>query len=161
VSPSGRYPYYRCPPTGDCDNRVTIAAEYVETAVVAEVKRLLAGLQGTAQGADTVADAAADLERAQASYDAAMLVLDPLEPAAVTRLGQLRAARDQARQRHDDAAASSTATSIAVTAGDWDRLTLAEQRALIRAVTKALSSGPAAADPRGSRSPRSSGAVPG
>jgi hypothetical protein len=128
-----RYPYYRCSYV-DCPARVVIAAEVVEDLVVAEVQRLMEDIRGTATGEDSVAEAAAQLERAQAAYDAGMAVLDPLEPAAVTRLGELRAARDQARERHEAAVANSTATSIAVTAGDWDRLTLEERRGLIRAV---------------------------
>jgi hypothetical protein len=78
-----------------------IAAELVEDLVVAELKRLMEDIRGTATGEDSVAEAASSLERAQAAYDAGMAVLDPLEPAAVTRLGELRAARDEARERHE------------------------------------------------------------
>ena len=137
VQSGKRYPYYRCHFV-DCPGRVVIAAEVVEDEVVAEVLRLLADLRGTATGTDTVAGAAADLERAQGAYDGGMAVLDPLEPAAVKRLGELRAARDQARERHEAAVANSAATSVAVTVGDWDQLNLEERRGLIRAVIESV-----------------------
>jgi site-specific DNA recombinase len=137
VQSGKRYPYYRCCYV-DCPARVVIAAELVEDLVVAELKRLMEDIRGTATGEDSVAEAACSLERAQAAYDAGMAVLDPLEPAAVTRLGELRAARDEARERHEAAVANSAATSVAVTAGDWDRLTLEERRGLIRAVIESV-----------------------
>lgn len=128
-----RYWVYRCPPTGDCARRPTISAEMVEGVVVDDVRRLLAGVRGTARSGDRAVDTAAALDRAQAAYDAAMRVLDPLEPAAVDRLGQLRADRDAARQEHDAAMATAGVEAIVVTAGDWDDLTLDERRALVRA----------------------------
>jgi DNA invertase Pin-like site-specific DNA recombinase len=137
VQSGRRYPYYRCHFV-DCPARVVIAAEVAEDLVVAEVQRLLADLQGSATDTDSAAEAASSLERAQAAYDAGMAVLDPLEPAAVTRLGELRAARDQARERHEVAVANSSATTVAVTVGDWDKLNLQERRGLIRAVIESV-----------------------
>lgn len=132
----GDYPIYRCGSHNDCDRHVTISAELVESVVVTEVKRLLAGIEGTASADDHVAEAAQALDRAQGDLDAAIRAFAGLEtePAAVERLGQLRQARDEARERHDRLAATQAATSVAVTADDWDRLTLDEQRDLIRAV---------------------------
>ena len=38
-----RYEHYRCPPVGDCPQRVTVAAEMVEQAVEQETRRRLSG----------------------------------------------------------------------------------------------------------------------
>jgi DNA invertase Pin-like site-specific DNA recombinase len=131
-SRSGRYPTYNCTHLSDCTRRMVIGAELVEGIVVEAVKARLADVEGRAsaeQGAHEAADA---LARAQASYDAAMRVLDPLEPAAVERLAELREARDEAQERVDRLGGQRTAITISA-AKDWDRLTLDERRALIRA----------------------------
>jgi DNA invertase Pin-like site-specific DNA recombinase len=131
-----QYPLYRCPPTGDCPRRVTVSAELVEGLVVQRVRHLLAGIEGTATTDAPVTEAAVALDRAQGDLDAAIRAFAGLdaEPAAVERLAALRAARDAARERHDRLASAQTATSVAVTVGDWKRLTLDERRDLIRAV---------------------------
>jgi DNA invertase Pin-like site-specific DNA recombinase len=132
-SSQGQYALYRCPPVGDCPQRVTISAEVAEAAVVAAVKELLSGLEGRASlDLDGAAD---DLSQAQDALDAAIRAFAGLEDeaAAKGRLQELRAARDEARDRHDDLLAAS-GPSLTVSAGDWADLTLDEQRALIRAV---------------------------
>lgn len=116
----------------DCSEQTTIKAEVVEGIVVDAVKDALADVQGRASAEQSVRDAVDRLERAQAVYDAAMRVLDPLEPAAVARLGELRAARDVARGHVDRLGGRGAA--VVVTAADWDSLTFAERRALVRAV---------------------------
>lgn len=132
------YPFYRCGSVReDCERRVTISAELVEGLVVERVRHLLDGIEGaaTADGRRVV-KAAEALDRAQRDLDAAIRVFTALadEPAAVERLAELRAARDEAREQYERRAAAQTATSIAVTVGDWDRLTLDERRDLVRAV---------------------------
>jgi hypothetical protein len=108
----------------------------VEGAVIAEVKRLIAGIKETVSAAVPVADAVVDLERAQGDLDAAILAFEGMEaePAAVQRIRQLREARDAARDHHDRLVAQQSATSIAVSVDDWDDLHLDEQRALVVAV---------------------------
>jgi site-specific DNA recombinase len=131
------YPLYRCPPTCDCDQRVTISAPIVEAAVVEEVKRLLEGIKGTADAQSQVNEAKAELEACQAAFDSAIRVFDELgsEPAAIKRLGELRQARDDAQDRLDHARSDLGALSLVVTAnGDWDDLSFDGQRELIRAV---------------------------
>ena len=127
--------FYRCT-APDCTRRMTVSATMVEDAVVSEVKRLLKGVRGSAKAGDGVTQATADLERAQAQLDAALTVFADLvaEPAAIERLNGLRAARDASRERRDEALDNSAAKSVAVTVGDWEELTLAERRSLIKAV---------------------------
>jgi site-specific DNA recombinase len=130
-----RYAFYRCPPVGDCPQRVSIGAEIAERVVVDAVKELLAGIEGQATVDGGVSDAADDLARKQEALGAAIRAFDGLgdEQATRDRLQELREARDQARERHDELVAAS-APAITVSAGDWDVLTLEERRALIRAV---------------------------
>lgn len=133
----GRYSLYRCPPIGDCPQRVTISAEVAENTVVTAVQELLAGIEGRASVESGVGEAAEELSRRQDTLDKAIRTLGGLEDeqAARERLQELRAARDQARDRHDELLAAS-APAITVSAGDWDLLTLDERRALIRAVVE-------------------------
>jgi site-specific DNA recombinase len=133
----GNYPLYRCPPIGDCPRRVTISAALAEDTVVDAVKRLLAGIKGRASVEGGAAAAADELARRQEALEAAIRAFDGLkdEPAARDRLRQLREERDAARDRHDELVAAS-APAITVSAGDWDLLTVDEQRALIRAVVE-------------------------
>ena len=130
-----RYSLYRCPPVGDCPKRVTISAEVAERTVVEAVQELVAGIEGRASVESGVGEAAEELARRQAALDKMISTLSGLEDeeAARTRLQELRTARDEARDRHDELLTAS-APAITVNAGDWDLLTLDERRALIRAV---------------------------
>ncbi len=136
TSNHGGYHLYRCPPVGDCPQRVTISAEVAEATVVEAVKDLLADVHGSATVADGAAEAARALEQAEQELDAAVRAFTGLEDvdAARTRLGELRASRERARADLD-ALEAATAPAVTVTAsGDWSDLTLDEQRALIVAV---------------------------
>jgi site-specific DNA recombinase len=152
----GNYPIYRCPPIGDCPRRVTISATLAEEAVVEEVKRLLAGIKGRASVEGGAAAMAEDLARRQEALEAAIRAFDGLqdEPAARDRLRQLREERDAARDRHDDLVAAS-APAITVSVGDWDKLTVDEQRALIRAVVERATVAPGRGPDRIAVEPRS------
>ena len=132
-----RYPFYRCPPVSDCPQRVSIGAGIAERVVVDAVKELLAGIEGRASVEGGAAEAADELARRQDALDAAIRAFAGLEDelAARERLQELREARDQARERHDELLAAS-APALTVGAGDWDLLTTEERRALIRAVVE-------------------------
>jgi site-specific DNA recombinase len=133
----GKFHLYRCPPVGDCPQRVTIGAEIAERTVVEAVQALLAGIQGRASVEGGASEAADELARRQELLDKAISTFAGLEEeqAARQRLQELRAARDQARERHDELVTAS-GPAITVSAGDWDLLTLDERRALIRAVVE-------------------------
>jgi DNA invertase Pin-like site-specific DNA recombinase len=132
----GAYRLYRCPPIGDCPRRVTISAEVAERAVVDATRELLAGMAGTASMAEGVTDAERKFAAAEQELDAAVRAFTGLEDvdAARERLAALHEARDQTRDRLAEIQAAA-APAVTITArGDWDLLTLEEQRALITAV---------------------------
>jgi hypothetical protein len=133
----GQYALYRCSPTSDCSQRVTISAEVAERTVVEAVQDLLAGIEGRASVESGAGEAGEEVARRQEALDRAIRSFAGLEDeeAARERLQELRAARDQARVRHDELLAAS-APAMTVGAGDWDLLTLDERRALIRAVVE-------------------------
>ena len=132
---NGAYPLYRCPPVGDCSQRVTISATVAESTLVDAVQELLAGIEGSASIESGVGEAADELARRQEALDKAIRAFEWLEgeDAAREKLGELREARDQARERHDELLDAS-APAITVSAGDWDLLSDEGKRDLIKAV---------------------------
>jgi site-specific DNA recombinase len=132
-----RHWFYRCPPIGDCPRRVTISAEVAERVIVEAVQELLADIRGTASVEGGAEDAAREFGSRQEALNKAIRAFEGLEgeDAARERLQELREARDRARARYDDLAAAA-APAITVSAGDWNVLSLDEQRALIRAVVE-------------------------
>jgi hypothetical protein len=134
-SNGGAHPGYRCSPTGDCDRRVSISARLVERLVIDAVKAALADVEGRASAEQGARKAAQALEHAQAELDALIDLLDPLEPKARERLATATGRRDQARERVDRLCGHRAAVTINASV-DWDRLTLDERRALIRAVVE-------------------------
>jgi DNA invertase Pin-like site-specific DNA recombinase len=129
------YWIYRCPPVGDCPQRVTISAEIAEAAVVDAVKELLRDVKGSATISRATEAAERDLETAEAELAAAVEAFTGLEDVAAARqrLLELREKRDKAVDRLDGLQAAQ-APAITLTAEEWDELTMDEQRALIRAV---------------------------
>jgi site-specific DNA recombinase len=129
------YVFYRCPPVGDCPQRVTISATVAEAAVVAAVKELLTGMTGTASTDTGIEEARAAVERAENELDAAVRAFDGLQDVDATRerLTSLRDARDASRDRLADLEAT-VAPAVNLSADDWDMLTLEERRDLVRAV---------------------------
>jgi len=131
----GQYSLYRCPPVGDCPKRVTISATVAEDAIAEAVRELLEGIEGRASVEAGVGEAAEEVTRRQEALDKAIRTFAGLEDEQVARerLQELREARDQARDRHDELLAASV-PAVTVSAGDWDVLTFDERRALIVAV---------------------------
>jgi site-specific DNA recombinase len=152
----GKFALYRCPPIGDCPRRVTIGAEIAERTVVEAVQELLAGIEGSASIESGVEEAADELGRRQNALDAAIRTFDGLEgeDAARAKLRELREARDQARERHDELLAASE-PAITVSAGDWDLLSDEGKRDLIKAVIGAAVVRPGRGAERISIEPRS------
>ena len=129
------YPMYRCPPNGDCPQRVTISANIAENTIIDAVKQLLEGIEGSAALDDGIAGAEREVERAEAELDAAVEAFSGLDDVATAqkRLLDLREAWNRARDHLDDLR-SRVVPDITVTATDWDNLTIDERRDLIRAV---------------------------
>lgn len=128
------YPFYRCPPTGDCPNRMAISAVMAETKVADATKAAHADLRARASAEASAREAVTGLEAAQAALDQAVRGFAAAgvgdEPSAVERLAELRAARDEAQKRADRL--GGVRASVSVSVDDWDRLTADERRGLIR-----------------------------
>jgi site-specific DNA recombinase len=137
-----RYPSYRCPPTGDCPRRVAIGAPIVERFVVKAIQEALAGIEGRASVLANAQEAERDLERSQANLDAAIRTFAGVEDEQAThdRIAELRDKRDVSQDRVDQL--GSTGGIVTLTSADWDRLTLAERRDLIRATVERITIGP-------------------
>jgi site-specific DNA recombinase len=139
---SGAYTMYRCPPNSDCPDHVTISAPKVEQIVEDAVREALADAEGRASAEAGIREADEAVERAQGDLSAALRAFVGLEdePGAVERLGELRAARDEAQARRDQLGRGQVLT---ITAGaDWDRLKLNERRGLIRATVERVDVAP-------------------
>ena len=138
VKQKNPYPTYRRASNRDCDKHVVISAEIAEEVVSEAVRNALADAQDRASTADNAQRAAADLDRAQADLDAALRSFAAAglekEPAAVERLVQLRKLRDEAQEQVDQLGEDAAHTVSAGT--DWDTLSLAGRRELIRATVK-------------------------
>jgi DNA invertase Pin-like site-specific DNA recombinase len=139
----GEYALYRCPPTGDCERRVTISAELVEGVVTGAVRAAIADAEGRASAETNIRDAERALTKAQADLDAAIRAFVGLEDeaAARERLTELRESRDEAQQRLDQRGGM-VATVTINAATDWDRLSLDARRALIRATVERVTVSP-------------------
>jgi DNA invertase Pin-like site-specific DNA recombinase len=130
------YPFYRCGHVReDCPRRVTISAVLVEQLVTDHIRRALEGMEGRASADRDARDADAALERAQAELDAAIRAFAALqdEPVALERLTELREVRDEARE-HAGRLRGLRSALVVSASTDWELLTVAERRALIRAV---------------------------
>jgi DNA invertase Pin-like site-specific DNA recombinase len=137
------YPFYRCGHVReDCDRRVTISAEVVEAVVVEAVCAAIDDAEGRASVEHNVQRALQALERAQADLDSAFRAFEGFEGETVARerLILLRTVRDDAQKQVDQLGGERPA--VTVTASDWDRLSLVERRALIRAVVERVTVGP-------------------
>jgi hypothetical protein len=120
----GSYPFYRCPPTADCDGsrpRPTISAAIVERAVWDEAVRMTQEVRESVAAGSGEYDAAVEAEsRAQTNYEAAVGALaDFTDAAAVRRLRDLRGEWEAAREARERAG-SVAATTVEVAAGDGE-----------------------------------------
>lgn len=151
TSKGRRYPFYRCIPTSDCPQRVTISAEKVEAVVVRAVRERLAHIAESASAEADAQAADAKAARSQAELDAAIRTYTAAgvadEPAAVARMAELREVRDRDAEQAAHLAGLRSAVTLSAGA-DWDLLTLDERRALIRATVERVSVAPGRGDDR-------------
>jgi site-specific DNA recombinase len=134
---------YRCPATGKCPKRMTIGADIAEKVIIDYVRAQLADAEGKASAETHVREAEQELDQAQGALEAAIRTLADFsdEPTARERLFDLRQERDEAQQRLAQLGGAAVAVTINAST-DWDRLTLDEKRALIRATVEAATVGP-------------------
>jgi site-specific DNA recombinase len=129
------YSYYVC---GDrtCKRRAIIAAEAVESAARDEAIRLSRNVEGRASAERQLEEARVEYERANELYQRAIRTLIGRDDEAATKevLDALQTDRDDAQARHEHLDARTTPTLTVRTAHDWDKLTLDEQRGVIRSV---------------------------
>jgi hypothetical protein len=139
----GQYPMYRCPPNGDCKRHVSISAELVEGIVTDAVRKRIANVKGRASAEQNIRDAEQALADAQGELDAAMRVLEGFEDelSARRRLLELREARDAAQEHLDTLGGPDVVVTLDA-ATDWERLTLHEQREIIRATIERVTVAP-------------------
>lgn len=137
TSHHSRYWVYRCPPVGDCERRVSIAATIAESVVVEAAKRELSDIEGRASAESESLKADAERDRAQAALDSAIRAFAGLEDerAARERLAELRLDRDAAVGRSEQLGGLRSARVVGI--ADWDALTLEGQRAVLRATIEA------------------------
>jgi site-specific DNA recombinase len=140
---NGAYPLYRCPPTGDCQRRVTISANLVEGVVTEQVCSALANVEGRASAERNVRDAEQRLADAEGALRAAVHAFTGFEDVSETRerLTELREAREAAHARLDQLGGVGVAVAVNA-ATDWNRLTLDERRALIRTTVQQVTVAP-------------------
>jgi hypothetical protein len=132
----GPYPIYRCSPTSDCANRMAITAAIAEQVVSDRVRAALADVQGRASVETHVQDAEDRLQRAQDTLSAAIEAFDGwTEPEAVAKLAELRAGRDDAEAHLRQLGNTRPAVTIDG-AADWEKLSVEDRRALIRATVE-------------------------
>jgi DNA invertase Pin-like site-specific DNA recombinase len=142
ASNHGKHPTYRCPPNNDCPRRVSIAAGMVEKLVTDAVREHLAGIEGQASAERNINKAETELEQAQDALDTAFRTFAGFEDeqAARERLKELREARDAAREHLEQLGGSRIVRTVSV--DDWDDLSLAGRRDLIRATMESVTVNP-------------------
>jgi site-specific DNA recombinase len=134
---------YRCPSTNDCARHMTISAVVAEQTIIEHVRGALANTEGRASAETNIRNAEHELAGAQDALDAAVRAFDGMgnELAVREKLAGLRQARDGAQGRLDQL--GGTGLEVRINAGtDWERLTMDEQRALIRATVARATVGP-------------------
>src|SRR5664280_711118 len=139
----GDYPIYRCPSTSDCDHHMTISAVIAEQTIIKHVREVLADVEGRASAEDGARRAEKELAAAQNALDAAVRAFDVLGDveSARERLQELRTAVDKAQGRVDQLGGAGASLGISGDR-DWDSLTVAEQRELIRLSIRCAVVGP-------------------
>ena len=142
TSKGRRYPFYRCPPTGDCSSRPTIGAEIVEAFVVDRVRDRLVGIKESASAENEAVAADARERAAQERVDKLIRAFAdmPDEPAALEAIREAREERDAAAAEAHRLRGLRSALTVSG-ALDWDRLSLKARRALVAAVVESVTVG--------------------
>lgn len=135
------YYYYRCGAKTDCTARPAISATMIEEHVTTAVRNALGNVRGRASAESGLRAAEVEAEQTQADLDAAIRMLAAVgdEPAAIERLGELQAARDATRSRVEQLGIGQHGVALVLDADwDWDVLSVAERRAMIRGTVESV-----------------------
>jgi DNA invertase Pin-like site-specific DNA recombinase len=127
---------YRCPVTSPCDRRVTISADLAERTLTTYVKSAIDDVTGRATHDGELLDQArSDVHKIESELEAFVQAFDGDDDlaAVVRRKAELREERERRLDRLADLEGR-VAPDVTVTGADWERLTLDEQRALVKAV---------------------------
>ena len=131
-----RYVDYRCSSMGDCTERVAISADFLEEAVAVYVKQ--ADAEGHASIDEQIEVAEQEYQQVETTLNTFVKMFTGLGDLTATqeKLAELKANREEAYERWQTLR---TARGTAgVRASDWDVLTFAERRALIRSTIRRI-----------------------
>lgn len=133
------YPFYRCTAV-DCPKRATVSAPMVERLVVEEVHRLGAGRRGHASHATRARDLRAIATRDEEALKRGLRNLAGMEDEAEARgiLAELRTVRDGSRTAAEAAERELSALDVTIDK-NWNDMTLAERRMVVRALIEQVS----------------------
>jgi hypothetical protein len=131
------YIAYRCPPVGDCTARASIMADKLDAFVGEWMKEVQA--QGSYSANEHMATALAELAAARDDLEQAMRNLATFRGTAQARtiLDEYQAKAEAAELRVDQLR-SAFGPSAVRSMADWDNLSLAERRDLMRAIIKRI-----------------------
>jgi hypothetical protein len=139
------WPSYKCPRRmkGDCPGRASISAPIIENLVADKVKDAIARIEGRASQGARVKKAEAAATRSNQQYDAAReLMSDWTDAGAVKTLSELKAAWEADEEAAERERQRAGAAVVIRGARDWDKLTLEERRAVVRAVVERVTVAP-------------------
>jgi DNA invertase Pin-like site-specific DNA recombinase len=145
-----RYYVYRCHPgvSHNCQRRPYISASLLDDYVVRFVQERLADARGRWSSDERLVEAEDEVNNAEQLLNAAVAAFDGLGEVEATR-AKLLALRDDHEHARERLASLTAAfgTSAMTSLGDWDDLTLAEQRSILRAFIKRITIAPGRASP--------------
>jgi len=144
-APRKRYYDYRCAAivSPDCTRRPYIGAVNLDAHVVAYVKQRLGDARGRWSSDERLIDAEGEASDKGRRFEAAVQAFDGLGDvsAVQAKLRDMQADYDAARERLEELRAAFGTPALA-SLTDWDDMTLAERRAILRVVIKRITVSP-------------------
>jgi site-specific DNA recombinase len=136
------YRDYRCSPIGDCTRRQSIGAQLLEDYVIAQVRNAQAA--GRWSPNNQVAEAEAKLAAIDAQLNSFAATFDGLGDLAgvQAKIRELKEAREAAAERVETLRSGNRAARVSTLAAMWDRLSLDEQRTVLRLMIDAVEVSP-------------------
>jgi site-specific DNA recombinase len=149
-APRKRYYDYRCHPAASplCTKRPYISATVLDDYVVRYVKRRLTDVQGRWSSDERLLQADAEVADKKQRLNAAVAAFDGLDDVAAThaKLLEMRSDYEAACERREELRAAFGTAALASLA-DWGKMTLAEQRSILRVFIKRIAIAPGRGTP--------------